>query len=129
MYGCESWTVKKTECQRTDAFKCGAAEDPWKPLSGKEIKPINPKGSQPWTFIGKTDAEAPLLWPPDSKSWSAGKDSDAGKDWGQKEKEKAEDEVVGWHHWLHEFEQTTGDSKGKESWHAAVHGVTEPETS
>ena len=66
----------------------------------KEIKPVNPKGNQPWVFIGKTDAEAeaPILWPPDAKSWLIGKDSDAGKDWGQKEKGVTEDEMVGWHH-------------------------------
>ena len=57
------------------------------PLDSKEIKPVNPKGNQPWIFIGKTDAEAeiPILWPPDVKNWLAGKDSDAGKDWRQKE--------------------------------------------
>ena len=62
----------------------------------KEIKPVNPKGNQPWVFIGKTDAEAeaPILWPPDAKSWLIGKDSDAGKDWGQEEKGAAEDEMV-----------------------------------
>ena len=55
-------------------------------LDSKEIKPVNPKGNQPWTFIGRTDAEAPILWPPDKKSWLIGKDPDAGKDWGQEEK-------------------------------------------
>ena len=83
------------------------------PLDSKEIKPVNPKGNQPWIFIGMTDAEAkaPILWPPDAKSWLIGKDSDAGKDWRQKEKRAAEHEMVGWHHWLngHEFEQTLGD--------------------
>ena len=66
------------------------------PLNCKEIKPVNPKGNQPWIFIGRTDAEAaaPILWPPDSKSWLIRKDPDAGKDWGQ-EKEAAEDEMVG----------------------------------
>ena len=72
--------------------------------------------SQPWIFIGRThaDAEAPILWPPDAKSWLIGKDPDAGKDWRQEEKGVTEDEMVGWHHWLngHEFEQTLGDSEG-----------------
>ena len=80
------------------------------PVEGKEMKPVNPKGSQPWIFTGKTDAgaESPILWPPDAKSWLIGKDPDAGKDWRQKEKGAAEDEMVGWHHWLngHESEQT-----------------------
>ena len=67
------------------------------PLNCKEIKPINPKRNQPWTFIGKTDpeAEAPMLWQPDAKSWLTGKDPDAGKDWGQEEKGMTEDEMAG----------------------------------
>ena len=68
------------------------------PLDRKEIKPVNPKGNQSWIFIGRTDAEAPILWPPDAKSWLIGKDPDAGKDWGQEEKETTEDEKVRWHH-------------------------------
>ena len=66
------------------------------PLDSKEIKPINPKGDQPWIFIGRTDAkaEAPILWSPDAKNWFIWKDSDAGKDWRQEEKEAAEDEMV-----------------------------------
>ena len=64
------------------------------PLNNKEIKPVNPKGNQSWMFIGRTDAEAPILWLPDAKSWLIGKDPDAGKDWGQKEKGVAEDEMV-----------------------------------
>ena len=66
------------------------------PLDYKEIKPVNPKGNQPWIVIGRTDAEAPILWPPDPKSWLTGKAPDAGKDWGQ-EKGVTEDEMVGWH--------------------------------
>ena len=95
------------------------------PLNNKEIKPVNPKGNQPWIFIGRTDTEteAPILWPHDMKSWLIGKDPDAGKDRKQEEKGVTEDEMVGWHHRLNglEFEQTPGDS---EAWHAAVHGVT-----
>ena len=79
-----------------------------RPLNCKEIQPVHPKGDQPWVFIGRTDAEAktPILWPPDVKSQLFGKDSDAGKDCGQEEKEAIEDEMVGWHHQLtgHEFE-------------------------
>ena len=76
-------------------------------LDSKEIKPINPKGNQLWIFIGRTDAEAeaPIFWPLDAKSWLTGNDSDAGKDWRQ-EKGMTEDEMTGWHHRLngHEFE-------------------------
>ena len=72
------------------------------PLDSKEIKPVNPKGNQPWIFIRRSDAEgeAPIIWPPDVKNWLIGKDSDAGKDWGQEEKGTTENEMVGWHHWL-----------------------------
>ena len=71
-------------------------------LDYKEIKPVHPKGNQSWIFIGRTDAEAetPILWPPNVKSWLIWKDPDAGKDWGQKEKGMTEDKLVGWHHWL-----------------------------
>ena len=87
------------------------------PLDTTEIKPVNPKGNPPWIFIGRTDAEALILWPPDAKSRLIGKDPDAGKDWGQDEKGTTEDELVGWHHWLdgHEFEQTPRDSEGQGS--------------
>ena len=81
----------------------------------KEIKPINPKGNQPWIFIGRmvAEAEAPIIWPPNAKSWLTGKDSDAGKDWGQKEKVVTEDEKVGWHDWINgnELGQTPGDDE------------------
>ena len=81
------------------------------------IKPVNPKGKQPWIFIGRTDAEAPILWPPDVKSWLSRKDPDSGKDWRQEEKGAMEHEMVGWHQWPdgHEVEQTLGDSEGQES--------------
>ena len=81
------------------------------------IKPVNPKGNQLWIFIGRTDteAEAPMFWPPDAKSWLIGKDPDAGKDWGQEEK-GITDEMAGWHHWLvNEFEQISRDSEGQEN--------------
>ena len=87
------------------------------PLNSKEIKQVHAKGNQPWILIGRTDAEAPILWPPDVKSWLIGKDPGAGKDWRQEEKGTTEDEMVGWHQWLHgqEFEQTPGDSEGQGS--------------
>ena len=116
MYGCESWTIKKAECQRIDAFELWC----WRrlfenPLDCK-IKPVNPKGNQSWIFIGRTDAEAetPILWPPDAMNWLIGKDPDAGKDWRQ-EKGTTEDETVGWHHWLdgQEFEQVLGVGDGQ----------------
>ena len=89
------------------------------PLDCKEIKPVSPKGNQPWKVMRRTnaEAEAPILWPADVKSWLTGKDPDAGKAWRQEERGMTEDEMVGWHHWLdgHEFEQTLGDGEGQGS--------------
>ena len=89
-----------------------------RPLDCKEIKSINPNGNQPRIFIGRTDAEAPILWPPDAKNWLR-KDPDAGKDWRQK-KGMTEVEMVGWHHRPngHEFEQApgVGDGQGSQAW-------------
>ena len=86
-------------------------------LDCKEIQPVHPKGDQSWVFIGRTDAEAetPILWPPDAKSWLIRKDSDAGKDWGQEEKGTTENEIVGWHHRFngHAFEEAPGDGEGQ----------------
>ena len=79
----------------------------------KKIK--KKKENQPWIFIGRTEAEAPILWPPAVKSQLIIKDPDAGKGWGKEEKVATEDEMVGWHHWFngHEFEKTLGDSEGQ----------------
>ena len=86
------------------------------PLDCKEIKPVKLKGNQSWVFIGSTDAEAPILWPPDANSWLIRKDSDAGKDRRQ-ERGMTENEIVGWHHWLngHEFEQVLQVGEGRGS--------------
>ena len=119
IYGCESWTISKAECWKTDAFELWCWTRFESPLDCKEIKPVNSKGNQSWVFTGRTDAEAeaPILGPPDAKSWLIRKDPDAGKDWGQEEKGAIEDEMVGWHHWCngHEFEQVPGDSEGQGS--------------
>ena len=106
-HGCESWTMKKTEHQRIDAFELWCWRRLLRVLEGKEIKPVNPKGDQSWIFVERTDAEAEIsiLWLHDVKNWLIGKDPDAGKDWRQEEKGTTEDEMVGWHHWLngHQF--------------------------
>ena len=90
------------------------------PLDCKEIQPVHPKGDQSWIFIGRTDAEAeaPILWPPDLKSWLIGEDSNTGKDWRREEQRTTEDEMVGWHHRLdgHVFEQAPGVDDGQGSW-------------
>ena len=87
------------------------------PLDCKEIQPVHSEGDQPWDFFGRNDAKAetPVLWPPHEKGWLIGKDSDAGRDWGQEEKGTTEDEMAGWHHWLdiHESEWTPGDGDGQ----------------
>ena len=89
-------------------LNCGVGETLESPLDCKEIQPVHPKGDQFWVFVERTDAEAetPVLWPPDVKSWLIGKDPDAGEDCEQEEKGTTEDDMVGWHHWLneHEFE-------------------------
>ena len=121
MCGCESWTIRKAEHWRMDAFKlwCWRRLLKKSPLDCKGIKPVIHKGNQSWIFIGRTDAEAeaPILWPPGAKNWLTGKDPDSGKDWRQEEKGMTEDGVVGWHHWLngHEFEQAPGVHDGQGS--------------
>ena len=112
VFGCESWTIKKAEHWRIDAFELWY----WRrllrvPWTARRSNPVHPKGNQSWIFTGSTDAEvdAPILWPPD-ENWLIGKDPDAGKDWGKEGKGMTEDEMIGWHHWLngHEVEQTLG---------------------
>ena len=109
----ESWAPKNW-CFWTVVFE-KTLESPLE--ISKEIQPVHPKGDQSWVFIDRADieAETPILWPPDAKSWLIWKDPDAGKDWGQEEKGTIEDEMVGWHHWLngHEFEQAPGVGDGQ----------------
>ena len=87
------------------------------PLDCKEIQPVHSEGDQPWDFFGRNDAKAetPILWPPHAKSWLIGKDSDAGRDWGQEEKGTTEDEMAGWHHQLdgRESQLTPGVGDGQ----------------
>ena len=87
------------------------------PLDSKEIHSVHSEGDHPWDFLGRNDAEAetPVLWPPHVKSWLIGKDSDAGRNWGQEEKGTTEDEMAGWHHQLEgrEFEWTSGIGDGQ----------------
>ena len=116
MHRCESWTIKKGWALKKGCFWTVVLEKTLEsPLDSKVIKPVNPKGNQPWIFMRRTDAQAetPILWPSDVNSQLTGKDPDIGKEWRQKEKEVTEDEMVGWHHQLngHEFEQTPGDSE------------------
>ena len=89
-YGCESWTIKKAECEKNWCFRTVVLQKTLEsPLYSKEIKPINPKGNHSWIFIRTTDAKAetPIIWPPDAKGRIIGKDLDAGKYWSQGEKE------------------------------------------
>ena len=115
MYGCESWTVKKAEYWRIDAFELWCwrrlLRVPW------TLRRVHSKGDQPWVFFGRNcaKAETPVLWPPHAKSWLIGKDSDTERYWGQKEKGTTEDEISGWHHQLDgcEFEWTPRDGDGQ----------------
>ena len=99
-------------------LNCGVGEDSWESLDCKEIQPVHSEGDQPWDFFGRNDAKAetPVLRPPHAKSWLIGKDSDAGRDWGQ-EKGTTEDEMAGWYHWLdgRESEWTLGVGDGQGS--------------
>ena len=121
---CEEGRSPKNWCFRTVVLEKTLES----PLDCKEIRPVHPKGNQSWIFIGKTDAEVetPVLWPPYAKSRLTGKDSDAGRDWGQEEKGTTEDEMAGWHHWLdgHESSELWGLVMDREAWRAAIHGVT-----
>ena len=118
MYGCESWTRNKTWAPKNWCFWTVVLEKTLEsPLDCKEIQQVHSKGDQSWVFIGRTDVEAeiPILWPPDVKSWLIWKDLDAGKDWGREEKGRTEDEMVGWHHRLngHGFGWTPGIGDGQ----------------
>ena len=126
MYTCESWTIKKAECQELMFLVLEKTLE--SPLDSKEIKPVNLKGNQPWIFNGRTDAEAeaPVLWPPNVKSWLIGKDLDAGKDWRKK----------GVMRWLDSITKSMDMNLSKlletvedpEAWYAAVHRITKSQT-
>ena len=117
MYGCKNWTIKNVEWENWCFWTVVLEKTLESPLNCK-IKPINPKGNQPWIFIESTDAEAetPLLWPPYAKNWLIWKDPEAGKDWRREEKR-----LTGWDVWMasqldgYEFEQAlgVGDELGK----------------
>ena len=139
MYGCESWTVKKAECWRIDAFELWC----WRRLlrvpcttrrsnqsNHSILREISPGCSLEGMML---KLKLQYFWPPHAKSWLTGKDSDAGRDWGQEEKGTTEDEMAGWHHRLdgREFEWTPGDGDGHgglacwDSWGCKESGTTE----
>ena len=116
MYGCESWTIKKAEHWRIDAFEMWCwrrlLRVPWTARSSNQstLKEISTEYSLERLML---NLKFLILWPPDAKNWLIWKDPDAGYDWRQEEKGMTEDEMVGWHHWLsgHEFEQALGDDE------------------
>ena len=126
---------RKLSTEELMLLNCGAGEDSWESLGLQGDPSIHPKGYQSWVFIERTDAEAetPVLWPPDVKSWLIGKDPDAGKNWGQEEKVTAKDEMAGCHHQLngHGFGWTLGVGDGQgglaccDSWGCKESDMTE----
>ena len=110
---CKEGRMPKNWCLWTVVLE----KTPESPLDGKEIKPVNLKGNEPWILIGRTDAgdEAPVFWSSHASSQFTGKVPDAGRDWGQEEKGMTEDEMAGWHHWLygHGFGWTLGVGDGQ----------------
>ena len=118
MCGCESWTIKRGWAPNNWCFWTVVLQKTLESaLNSKKIQPVHRKGDQSWVFIGRTDVEAetPILWPPDPKSWLVWKDPDAGKVWGQEEKGTTENGMVGWHHRLngHGFGWTPGVGDGQ----------------
>ena len=134
MYGCESWTVKKAERRRIDAFELWCCRRllrvPWTARRSNQsiLKEIRPGRSLEGMMLNK--AEIPVLWPPHAKSWLTGKDPDAGRDWAQEEKSTTEDEMAGWHHWLngHELSRLGELVMDREAWRAMIHAFTKSRT-
>ena len=136
MYGCENWTIKRAEHWRIDSFELWCWRRPWKglesPLESKEIKPVNPKGNQPWSFFGRTDTEteAPILWPPDGRTNSLEKILMLGKIKGRKRRGQ---QSMRWSNGITDSKDMSLSKlqkivKDRDAWHSAVHGVSKSQT-
>ena len=134
IYGCESWTIKKAECQELMLLNCGVGEDSWESLGLQEIQPVHPKGNQSWIFTGRTDAEAetPILWPPDSKNWLFEKTLMLGKNEGRRRRRRQRirfmDGITDSTNIITDLMNISLTKlqklvMGREAWSPAVHGV------
>ena len=124
--------LRRMSTEELMLLNCGVEKTFESPLDCKEIQLVHSEGDQPWDFFWRNDAKAetPVLWPPHAKSWLIGKNSDAGREWGQEEKGMTEVELAGWHHWLNgrDSEWTPGGGDHREACPAAIHGVAKSRT-